>query len=87
MPWGPFNPILALSHLEEYFPGLILRKEYAESKGGKINVFVQHSRDDIININEYDNEILNDFDTRLEHLERRAITNPDESESFLSLIC
>ena len=64
-----------------------LRKEYAESKGDKINAFIEHSRDDIININEYDNEILNDFDTRLEHLERRAITNPDDTESFLSLIC
>ena len=66
---------------------LQLRKEYEESKGGKINAFIKHSRDDIININEYDNEILNDFDTRLEHLERRAITNPDDTESFLSLIC
>ena len=64
----------------------LLKKEYAESKSGKINVFV-HSKDDIININENDNEILNDFDMRLEHFERRAITKADDTESFLSLIC
>ena len=63
-----------------------LKKEYAESKSTNINVFA-HSKDNIININENDNEILNDFDMRLEHFERRAITEADDTESFLSLIC
>ena len=35
-------------------------------------LFIKHSKEDIVNINAYENEILNEFDTLLEILERSS---------------
>ena len=41
-------------------------------KAIKSMLFIKHSEEDIININAYEIEILNEFDTLLEILERSS---------------
>ena len=65
---------------------LLLWIEYKNFKHSKINVY-EHSRDNILNANAIENEILNDFGNVWELFERQAKTNQSfQSQALVSFI-
>ena len=62
-----------------------IKIEHTNSNRNKINVFA-HFKDNIINTNDKEKEILSDFGIRLEHFERKAKTEVGFPKSCSSII-